>query len=246
MMRSSPSIMPGDFPQAELLLETLRWAAEHGHVFAVHDGSVSDERRLFRQGYEDKTALRYRYVKKLMDQKGWPMPYVVITEAYQVDGYHRPDWADWQWYLTELAKDEYVLGCAWFTLGDYEFSPGESVNVAGQLPGLTDLVTTMPLPTPGTLPPPPVTPPPPPPMPQPVIMIVQPAVTRYDGLKLRSARNIEADYVEALPAGASVTILEGPVVDGGEQWVHVRSASGKEGWARIASVSGEVYLAPMR
>jgi len=228
----SPSITPGDFPQAEMLLETLKWAAEHGHVFSVHDGSVNDERRLFREAYEDKTALRYRFVKKLMDDKGWPMPYVVITEAYQVDGYHRPDWKDWEWYLTELAKDDYVLGCAWFTLGDYEFSPGQSVNVANQLKGLTDLVTTMPLPTPE-----------PPPPPQPVTMTVQPAVTHYAGLKLRQMRNVEANFVEALPAGDSVTVLEGPVVESGEQWVRVRSGSGNEGWARIASASGEVYLA---
>lgn len=28
-----------------------------------------------------------------------------------------------------------MLGCAWFTEGDYEFSPGQSVNVDAQLPG---------------------------------------------------------------------------------------------------------------
>jgi hypothetical protein len=236
----SPSILPGDFAQAELLLETLKWAAEHGHVFSVHDGSVNDERRLFREAYEDKTALRYRFVKKLMDQKGWPMPYVVITEAYQVDGYRKPDWEDWKWYLTELAKDDYVLGCAWFTLGDYEFSPGHSVNVAAQLSGLAELASTMPLPTlVPSVPPttPPTTPPPP------TLMAVQPTVTPYGGLKLRNARNVEANFVEALPSGATITVLEGPVMDGGEQWVRVRSASGGEGWARIASAGGEVYLA---
>jgi SH3-like domain-containing protein len=77
-------------------------------------------------------------------------------------------------------------------------------------------------------------------------MIVQPAVAPYGGLKLRDARDINAGYVEALPPGASVTVLEGPVVEGGEQWVRVRSASGKEGWAHMASASGEVYLAPAR
>ena len=140
----SPMIKPTDFTQAEATLETLKWAAEHGHAFAVHDGSVNDERRLFRQAYDDQTALRYRYIKALMDQKGWPMPPVAITEAYQLDGYRKPDWADWKWYLTELAKDPYVLGCAWFTLGDYEFSPGQSVNVAGQLNGLATLAISMP------------------------------------------------------------------------------------------------------
>lgn len=140
----SPTIHPTDFPQAEATLETLRWAAEHGHAFAVHEGSVNSERRLFRQAHEDQTALRYRYVEALMNQRGWPMPPVVITEAYQIDGYRKPDWADWEWYLRELARDPYVLGCAWFTLGDYEFSPGQSVNVARQLDGLTALAMSMP------------------------------------------------------------------------------------------------------
>ena len=144
----TPTINPTDFPQAENILYTLKWAAEHGHVLAVHDGSVNEGRRLFRQAYEDKTALRYRYVKALMNQKGWPMPYVVITEAYQPGGYRKPDWADWKWYLTELGRDRYVLGCAWFTLGDYEFSPGQSINVVSQLAGLAELASTMPLPQP--------------------------------------------------------------------------------------------------
>jgi len=151
----TPTIHAGDFPQAEAILETLKWAAEHGHAFAVHDGSVNDERRLLRQGYEDKTALRYRYVKALMDQRGWPMPYVVITEAYQVDGYRKPDWDDWKWYLRELGRDDYVLGCAWFTLGDYEFSPGQSVNVAAQLPGFAQACIEASTPTDPQPPPPP-------------------------------------------------------------------------------------------
>jgi len=140
----SPTIAATDFAQAEGTLETLKWAAEHGHALAVHEGSVNDERRLFKQAYDDKTALRYRYIKALMDAKGYPMPPVVITEAYQVDGYRKPDWDDWRWYLTELAKDDYVLGCAWFTLGDYEFSPGQSVNIAGQLPGYAALSASLP------------------------------------------------------------------------------------------------------
>jgi hypothetical protein len=250
----SPSVLPGDFAQAEALLLTLKWAAEHGHAFAVHDGSVNDERRLFRQGYEDKTALRYRYVKALMDAKGWPMPYVVITEAYQVDGYRKPDWNDWQWYLTELAKDDYVLGCAWFTLGDYEFSPGQNVNVVGQLGGLADVCLKMPLPTPMPTQPsatepdrPVVVEPLKPTVATPAIeprsMIVQPSVAPYGGLKVRTTRDIEAGLLEALPVGASVTVLEGPLTEGGQIWVRIRTASGNEGWAR-ASSGDQVYLKP--
>jgi SH3-like domain-containing protein len=59
---------------------------------------------------------------------------------------------------------------------------------------------------------------------------------------VRVAHNVEADFVEALPAGAQVTVLEGPITDGGETWLRVRAASGNEGWVR-PSGAGEVYLA---
>jgi len=65
------------------------------------------------------------------------MPRVAVTEAYQPDGYHDPDWADWQWYLTEMAKDDYAIGAAWFTLGPYSFGGGQDVNVVKQLPAFT-------------------------------------------------------------------------------------------------------------
>lgn len=129
----TPLLREGEFDQMERTLETLKYAAEHGHALAVHEGSVSDERRLIRQAAEDGTALRYRVTAQMMAEKGWPMPPVVITEAYQESGYRRPDWDDWKWYWTELAHDPYVLGAAWFTLGDWEFGGGQNVNIVGQL-----------------------------------------------------------------------------------------------------------------
>ena len=116
--------------QAELMLPSLRYAAEHGHILAVHDGSVDAERPLFRQAYQDGTALRYRMFQPLL---GSQMPRVAVTEAYQLGGHLRPDWFDWQWYLTELAKDN-VIGAAWFTLGIYSFDGIHTVNVVAQLP----------------------------------------------------------------------------------------------------------------
>jgi hypothetical protein len=74
-------------------------------------------------------------------------------------------------------------------------------------------------------------------------MIIQPSVTPYGGLKVRTARNVEADYIEALPAGASVTVLEGSLTEGGETWMRIRTASGNEGWARTCS-GDQVYLKP--
>jgi hypothetical protein len=115
--------------QAELMVPSLRYAAEHGHILAVHDGSVDAERPLFRQAYQDGTALRYRMFQPLL---GSQMPRVAVTEAYQLGGHLRPDWFDWQWYLTELAKDN-VIGAAWFTLGIYSFDGKTDVNVVAQL-----------------------------------------------------------------------------------------------------------------
>ena len=120
--------------QADKIAYTLKYAAEHGHILAIHDGSVDSERQLFRQAYEDGTAFRYRMFFSLL---GKSMPRVAITEAYQPRGYLEPDWADWQWYLTELAKDD-VIGAAWFTLGPYSFGGGTDVNVFRQLPDFAD------------------------------------------------------------------------------------------------------------
>lgn len=122
--------------QMDIIAPTLRYAAEHGHILSVHDGSVDDERRLFRQAFEDGTALRYRMFRPVL---GDAMPRVAVTEAYQPNGYYDPDWYDWQWYLIELAKDN-VIGAAWFTLGPYSFGGGEGVNVAKQLPAFAQVL----------------------------------------------------------------------------------------------------------
>jgi len=81
------------------------------------------------------------------------------------------------------------------------------------------------------------------PAPQPVAMIVQPDVIPYAGLKVRVSRNVEAIFVEALPPGARVTVLEGPIVEGGETWLRVRTEAGNEGWVRPHG-GGKTYLLP--
>ena len=139
----TPRIKPGEFAQMEATFETLKWAAEHGHALAVHEGSVDPERRMIRQAADDGTALRYRLTAQMLREKGWPMPHVVITEAYQESGYRNPDWTDWKWYLSELAKDDYVLGCAWFTLGDWSFGE-DNVNIQGQLNGFAQAIAGLP------------------------------------------------------------------------------------------------------
>lgn len=136
----TPRIKLSDSPQAEMSLDSLRYAAENGHCLSVHDGSVNASRRLFWDAFGDGTALRYRILKTMMDEKGWPMPPVIITEAYQ-DGFDKnPDWNDLAWYLSELAKDPYVLGSCLFTVGDYS-----GTNISGQLAKLADLLAQLPI-----------------------------------------------------------------------------------------------------
>ena len=112
----------------EWMRPSLEYARGHGHLLAVHDGGVDDEKPHFQDNWngvpEEGCALRYRMFKRIL---GFSVP-VVITEAYQVEGYRKPDWTDWQWYLIELRKDPEVIGCGWFTDGNYNFG-GESVNV---------------------------------------------------------------------------------------------------------------------
>ncbi len=73
-------------------------------------------------------------------------------------------------------------------------------------------------------------------------MVVQPDVTPHAGLKVRTSRSLDAPFVEALPAGVVVTVLEGPVVEGGETWLRVRTGNGNEGWVRPFG-DGETFLA---
>lgn len=120
--------------QMDILLPTFKHAAEHGHALAVHDGSVNGDRPLFQQAAQDGTAFRYRLIADKMAERGWPMPPLVITECY----WWRYQWDDMAWYLRELARDPYVLGMAWFTVGDFG-----TQNVAGQLGHFADLIERM-------------------------------------------------------------------------------------------------------
>ena len=126
-----------------------------------------------------------------------------------------------KWYDRQIRQDSYVIGATIFTFGNYGGSwvGFEVAGDNGVAPLLTEYVQQEKLaaPAPSTPPSAPV---------QPVRMVVQPAVTRYGGLKLRAARSVEASVVEAVPAGATVVVLEGPVTEAGEAWVRVQERGG--------------------
>ena len=124
--------------QVDILAPCFAAAARGGHALATHEGSLSDNPLLVDSAKEG-TALRYRMIKERLDAKGLPMPAVVITELYWPGGYQgKLPWSDFMWYWGELAKDPYVLGAAYFSLGDHG-----GTNIVGQLANMTKAIIAM-------------------------------------------------------------------------------------------------------
>jgi hypothetical protein len=140
-----------------------------------------------------------------------------------------------------MMQDPYVIGATIFTFGCFggawERFDVTGTDVAGLLTEyIKPKVVPLPAPAPAVLPTPVASPV------QPQVMVVQPAVMAYAGLKIRASRSLDASFVEALPAGAQVTVLEGPVSEGDQVWLRVRTVSGTEGWVR-PSGENQIYLA---
>jgi len=123
-------------PTAEQMGTMLPFVAElarRGHILAMHDGAVV-EPFTFQGTATDvsksiiNSSLRYRWWKNLADKAGLPFPNVAITEGYAYGTKSPAFYEDWKWYLTELAKDDYLIGVAWYTLGD----GGQFGNIAGK------------------------------------------------------------------------------------------------------------------
>ncbi len=162
-----------------------------------------------------------------------------------------------KWYDQQMQQDPYVIGATIFTFGSFggawERFDVTGTDVAGLLIEYVKRQKTVPLPAarPASAAPPAPGPTPPVPAPgalpvQPqAIMVVQPDVTAHAGLKVRASRSVDAPFLEALPAGAQVTVLEGPVPEGSQVWLRIRAASGTEGWVRPSGENNQVYLAPL-
>lgn len=54
-----------------------------------------------------------------------------------------------------------------------------------------------------------------------------------DGLNVRAEPNTDADILETVDEGSSLTILEGPSEGSGYTWWKVRTAAGTEGWVVV-------------
>lgn len=119
--------------QMERMLPFVAELTQRGHVLAMHDGAVVDPFTFAGTATDinsDKanSSLRYRWWKMLADKAGLPFPRVVITECYAYGHKVIPAfYNDWRWYLEQLARDDDLLGVAWYTLGN----GGDFGNIAG-------------------------------------------------------------------------------------------------------------------
>ena len=151
-----------------------------------------------------------------------------------------------KWYDRQMMQDPYVIGATIFTFGSFggawERFDVTGSDVAGLLTEYVKKLKSVPLPAVAARPAPAAPPTPVASPPQLQVMVVQSAVMAYAGLKIRASRSLDASFVEALPAGAQVTVLEGPVSEGDQVWLRVRTASGMEGWVR-PSGENQIYLA---
>ena len=75
------------------------------------------------------SSLRYRWWWQKLLEAGLPIPQTVITELYAYARYSPAYYADWKYYLTEIAKDDKLIGVATYILGD-----GDDLyrNIAGK------------------------------------------------------------------------------------------------------------------
>lgn len=130
----SPLAKEGEPDELGILLPTFKYAAEHGHIVSLHDGSVDGSRPLFEQAAEDGTALRWRLFERALKLKGWSIPGMAVTECYLPSGERNLPIASLQWYLREMAKDPYILGMALFAWNNGFMA--QLKNIAKALEGL--------------------------------------------------------------------------------------------------------------
>lgn len=123
-----------------------RAKAHGGHILCLHeynfDGLLKDAPR--------GLVLRYRQLYRYLQQADAVIP-LVISEAGENGGggFTGVDvfMDDFAWYDARLSRDDYVIGCAMWTLGDWS-----GADFQAALPALADYITGQPLPVRSRLP----------------------------------------------------------------------------------------------
>ncbi len=116
-----------------------RRAKEHGnHIMCVHEYSLDG---LLKTAPRDMVT-RYRQLYQYLEQQDAVIP-LVISETGENGGGGFTGIEtfvdDFAWYDRQLAKDDYVVGCAAWTLGNWSGS-----SFAAALPALADYITGQP------------------------------------------------------------------------------------------------------
>lgn len=126
-------------PSDAQMLEMLPFVddlAKRGHILTLHDGAEGEPTT----DAALTSTLRYRWWKHQADVAGLQFPKVAITECYSYGKQTSAFWENWRWYLSEMSKDAYVLGAAWYTLGN----GGMYGNIAGRpLEYFTDMAISI-------------------------------------------------------------------------------------------------------
>jgi len=114
----------------------LRYAASHGHYLSVHEyGGVGPDNPETLEG--SYLALRYRQLYAALPEDARPK--FIVSEAGQSGGCcfvgTQAFIEDYRWYDTQLAEDDYVVGVAAWTLGNWA-----GANFQDALPALAEYI----------------------------------------------------------------------------------------------------------
>ena len=125
----------------------LRYAMAHGHYLSVHEyGGVAPLDPDTLQG--SILALRYRQLYAALPEDARPQ--LIVSEAGQSGGCcfigTQAFIEDYAWYDAQLAEDDYVIGVAAWTLGNWG-----SANFQDALPALADYLISFEPPPPAPI-----------------------------------------------------------------------------------------------
>lgn len=126
---------PGEQHYPDVARTCLRAKASGGHILALHEYAFFTT--LMRDA-PTSVVTRYRRLYAYLETQGAVVP-LALTEVGQGGGYEFVGTdlfvQDYAWYDSELRKDWYVIGCAAWTLGNWQ-----NANFQNALPALTQYI----------------------------------------------------------------------------------------------------------
>jgi hypothetical protein len=128
---------PGEQHYPEVARTCLRAKSSGGHILALHEYAFFTT---LMQDAPTSVVTRYRRLYNYLATHGAVVP-LALTEVGQGGGYEFVGTElfvqDYGWYDSELRKDWYVIGCAAWTLGNWQ-----NANFQNALPALTQYIVS--------------------------------------------------------------------------------------------------------